>query len=86
MFFVQLVTDLVPTFQHVREHGLADNITQSGLGGPADCALIVGDIQGRLLRVQTFQNSTASTLTGTVSLVRVFSALNEEVMTRVSIQ
>src|SRR6185312_7741220 len=34
----------------------------------------------------TFQNSTASTSTGTVSLVSVFSALNDEVITRMSIQ
>src|SRR6476646_5705703 len=34
----------------------------------------------------TFQKSTASTSTGTVSLVRVFSALNDDVITRMSIQ
>src|SRR4051812_31633012 len=34
----------------------------------------------------TFQNRTASTSTGTVSRVSVFSALNDDVITRMSIQ
>jgi hypothetical protein len=51
-----------------------------------DGVTIIGHIQRSLHRADDLQNRTASTFTGTVSLVKVRSALNVVVITRVSIQ
>jgi len=53
---------------------------------PAYGTVIVGNVERVFLGSTTFQNSTASTSTGTVSLVRVFSALKDVLITRISIQ
>ena len=78
--------NLVAPLQHLGQHRPADHVAQRGLRRPVDRRDIVGDVERRLLGSMTFQNSTASTSTGTVSRVIVFSALNVLVMTRMSIQ
>jgi hypothetical protein len=48
---LQHAADFFSTFEHVRKHGLADDITQSRLGSPIYRALVVSHIQGRPLGV-----------------------------------
>jgi len=65
---------------------LPDDLAQRSLGRPRNRAAVILHFQGRLLGIPNGQNRTASTSTGTVSLVRVFSALKGRVtMTRWSI-
>jgi len=70
--------------EHVGQLVRADDVAQGRLGRQNDRQVEILDFKDRLLGIHTIQKQMASTLTGTVSLVRVDSELKSVERIRIS--